>query len=128
MNSMQSLLPILSSFFFVIIHSLVDMYAVFRFEPTHFLSLGISKLLKDCDLNMLSAPDRKLYRYSHHNNKNVEQTNQKIGLKPFQFVFDKHRKKITQTWSPLKLLEDVPCGSYYRFTFGKLIDRDTTNV
>lgn len=45
-NSMQKVPPVLVSFPKLAIHPSVDMYAVFRYEPMHNLSLGVSNILK----------------------------------------------------------------------------------
>lgn len=39
---------------FVGIHPMADIYAIFDFDPMHVLSLGRSKLLKECFVLMLS--------------------------------------------------------------------------
>lgn len=44
--SMLSIRPVLSEFPLVGIHSIVDIYRIFRFQPLHNLSLGASSLLK----------------------------------------------------------------------------------
>lgn len=56
--SMLPLLPVLSSFPLVAIHPCNDIYNIFRFEPMHFLSLGISKMLKECAVEMLKDENR----------------------------------------------------------------------
>lgn len=51
-----SMLPVelvLATFPFVRIHSSVDVCLVFRFGPVHNLSLGISRLLKECIIRQL---------------------------------------------------------------------------
>lgn len=58
-KSMHPCLPILDRFPFAGIHPSVHVYVVFRLEPMHVLSLGISKLLEECVLNMLSDSERK---------------------------------------------------------------------
>lgn len=55
---MSDLLPALSNFPFIGIHSSTDIYAIFCIEPMHISSVRISKLLKSCVLNMLNDPER----------------------------------------------------------------------
>lgn len=43
----HSVEPILDGFSFVGIHPSVDIYEMFRFEPKHNLSLGVSRFLKN---------------------------------------------------------------------------------
>lgn len=50
--------PILQDFPLVRVHESVDVYALFRFEPTHCLSLGLSKLLNECHYNYSSDSNR----------------------------------------------------------------------
>lgn len=57
-KSMLSIPPLLSTFPMMSIHSSVDLYTLFRFEPMHNLSLGISKLLKECCVLMLKDSER----------------------------------------------------------------------
>ena len=56
--SMIPVPPVLNSFPFVGIHPSVDIYAIFGFEPMHNLSLGISKLLKECTVSYLKDDKR----------------------------------------------------------------------
>lgn len=46
-------------FLFVGIHLSVDIYAIFRFEAMHYLSLGFDEMFKDCIVLML-GDDSKL--------------------------------------------------------------------
>lgn len=55
---MISIPPVLSHFPLVGIHPCVDTYEIFKFEPMHSLSLGVSKLLKECCAAMLSYASR----------------------------------------------------------------------
>lgn len=57
-RSMLSIRPVLSNFPLVGIHSCVDLYTIFRFEPMHGLSLGVSKLLKECAIALLGDSSR----------------------------------------------------------------------
>lgn len=52
------LLPVPHSFPFIGIHSCVDIYAIFRFEPMHPVSHGISRLLEECLVNYLGDCER----------------------------------------------------------------------
>jgi len=57
--SMLEIAPVLSKFPFVGICPCVDSFAIFRLEPMHPFSLGISKLIKHCAYNMLLDESRK---------------------------------------------------------------------
>lgn len=57
-KSMLSIPPILSQFPCMSLHPSVDIYTLFRYEPMHNLSLGISKLLKECCVYMLKDTER----------------------------------------------------------------------
>lgn len=56
--SMLSIPPVLSAFPMIGVHPCVDIYDIFRFEPMHNLSLGVSKMLKDCATIMLRDENR----------------------------------------------------------------------
>lgn len=51
--------PDLVSVPFARIHEGVDVYVIFRFEPLHNLSLGVSRLLKKFICNMLGDKSRE---------------------------------------------------------------------
>lgn len=52
------IIPVLHDILLVDIHEVGDIYAIFCYEPLHFLSLGVSKLLKECLFNRLSDPHK----------------------------------------------------------------------
>lgn len=52
--SMLLVLPVFHTFSLVKVYHSVDIYAVFKVESLHMLSLGGSRLLKECLINMLS--------------------------------------------------------------------------
>ena len=56
--SMHSLPPVLSKFPHAGIHPCVDSYSIFRFEPLHNFSLGVSKLIKECASDLLRDEKR----------------------------------------------------------------------
>lgn len=51
---MLPITPVLSQFPFIGVCNLSDLYAIFRFEPMHALSVGILKMLRDCLVSYLS--------------------------------------------------------------------------
>lgn len=57
-GSLLSLEPILVDFLFAEFHATGDVCAIFRFAPMQNLSLGITRLLEKCLLNMLSDENR----------------------------------------------------------------------
>lgn len=52
--SMLPVPPVLHNFPMVEVHPSVDIYAAFRPEPMHVLSLCVGRLLKECLVHMLS--------------------------------------------------------------------------
>ena len=57
--SMHPILPVFADFPFVGIHESVDIYSIFDYDPMHVLSLGISRLLKECLWELLDDSNRK---------------------------------------------------------------------
>lgn len=55
---MLCILPVFSRFAFMGVSPVVDIYAIFRVEPMHTLSLGISKNLKECAVMILKDEER----------------------------------------------------------------------
>lgn len=53
-----SMFSVLSKFPFVGIHPFVDIYAIFRFYPTHHLPLGVGKVPKECIVLMYGDDGR----------------------------------------------------------------------
>lgn len=51
--------PVFVTLPFVWIHRSVDVYAIIRFQPLHNLSLGVSRLLKECIWNMVGGESRE---------------------------------------------------------------------
>lgn len=47
--------PVLSNFVMVGITPCMDVYAIFRYEPMHDFSLGITNMMKECYINMLGC-------------------------------------------------------------------------
>lgn len=47
-RSMLPMSPVLTELPMAGVHSLVELYRIFRFDPMHVLSLGLSRLLKEC--------------------------------------------------------------------------------
>lgn len=58
-QSMLPLPPVLSNFPMVGIHPVVDIYRIFRCELLHILSLGASRMLKECTVVMMKDESRK---------------------------------------------------------------------
>lgn len=52
--------PILSIFPFAGVHPSVKLYAIFRFEPMHVLSLGVSNMIKECLVNILGDASKSI--------------------------------------------------------------------
>lgn len=51
--------PVLHDFPLLRLHESVDTYAIFYFEPLHFLSLGLIEVLKKCLYRYFSNPDSR---------------------------------------------------------------------
>lgn len=60
--SMLAILPLLHSFLLMAVNESVDMYFIFRFEPLNFLSLGLSRTLKEYLYKYLCDPQKNLDR------------------------------------------------------------------
>lgn len=56
--SMPSTLPVLSSFTMMGIHPRVDNYSIFCVEPIRNISLGVSRILKECTVSILRDDTR----------------------------------------------------------------------
>lgn len=57
-KSVVSIPPVLLKFLFVGIEPVFNFYNLFKFEPMHLFSLGISKILKVCAISMLTDESR----------------------------------------------------------------------
>lgn len=58
-KSILSVMPVLSSYLFVGIHTFVDIYSIFDLDSMHVLSIGIRRLLKACLVTVPREPERK---------------------------------------------------------------------
>lgn len=58
-ESMLPLLSVLSSFSFARIHSTLDIYGLFHYEPMHCLSLGVERMSNECILSLLGDVQRQ---------------------------------------------------------------------
>lgn len=103
---MLPIAPVFSKFPFIGVHSLVEIYAIFRFEPVHMLLLGSSKLVKEwsvlylSDLSRVSSAIR--YRYSQPKTFCVIC---RTVIKPLNEFIENNRRKFNAQWLTARLFE-----------------------